>query len=646
MDKLLAILRSIRRGAQTPVGPILRDALRVLLQTWMHIILPLFIAAAVYVGSFFWPVSSKRIWPMVRSRLLRFTDSEADPLLLAVFRIAIGSIGLWYAVVTYGFIEFTWYSHTPDFRETVRWIHILWGALAVLFILGLGGRLTNIAHFIVICWILNCDDIDGTVNDDLYLIASFWVMFVRLDGALSLRRFLPEKFGGGKEIVPPKAWPILLLGVNDGIFFLTAGLTKFYDPFWIRGIGLYETLSLPWIKSPSLNFVLENKSLLVTMNYVALVHELLFLPLFIYRPTRWIACLLIVGFYAQLTWPIRIDMIGPFGMTHAIALLAVTPLFISAVNRLRGRPAADRAKSIEGAEPAVAPVVQPLFGRAESEDRLRDDLRIFWQQARTAHSPVRRWGTRFTALFFAGYVTLHGIFAVLNVRFDPHYTYPPVPADSVPLTASDAPIRPAEPPISGAERWKLRFRSRVEWLNRMFFYPSLARLNDNATKILPKSLFSAPHFFGNYQFRVVVTLKDGSTREPFVVFHEDKTPGPFTSSLGMPRYFQRCMYEVSAVSISRIRAPDQPVDNPKYLRIMNNLLHFATLQLPEYEAREVAKVELLSSPMVVPNKFEGDSRPWLDYGWTPIYEHDVVSDEYHFTQIPAQYPYRLLPYYP
>jgi hypothetical protein len=183
-------------------------------------------------------------------------------------------------------------------------------------------------------------------------------------------------------------------------------------------------------------------------------------------------------------------------------------------------------------------------------------------------------------------------------------------------------------------------------LNNTFFYPSLARLNDNATKILPKSLFSAPHFFGNYQFRVVVTLRNGSTREPFVVFHEDKTPGPYTSGIGSPRYFQRCMYEVTAVCISRIRSPDRPVDNPKYVRIMNNLLHFSTLQLPESEVRAVAKVELLASPMVVPNEYEGDSRPWLEYGWTPIYEYEAATDSYRFTQIPAPYPYKLLPYYP
>lgn len=645
MYRLRAILTSIQRAAQTPVGPLLRDALLVLLQTFVHIIFPAILAAFLFVGSFVWPVTSRRIWPIIHSRLVRFTDGDADPFLLGLFRISLGVVGLWYAIVSFGYIEFTWYSHTAEFRETVRLAHIAWMSLAALFMVGLGGRLTTIAHFIVICWILNCDDIDGTVNDDLYLIASFWAMFVRLDGALAFRRFLPVKLGGGPMTVAPKAWPILLLGVNDGLFFLTAGLTKFYDPFWIQGIGLYETLSLPWIKDPAVNFVLNNKPLLVTFNYMALVHELTFLPLFIFRKTRWIACVLILLFYVQLTYPVRIDLIGPFGLTHAIALMAVTPIVVRGVQKLRGQSATVNSDEFA----AMAP--QPVLAWSASNDpswenRLRDDLRVFWKQIWEPRSFVRVAARRFVALFFAAYVGLHGMWAVLNVRFDPHFLYPPVPRDAVAPTAHDSATGPTQPPISGAELWKLRFRSRVEWINQTFFYPHLARLNDAATKILPKTLFSASHFFGNYAFRVVVTLRDGSTREPFVVFHEDKTPGPYSAGIGCPRYFQRCMYEVSGVCVSRVRTPEVPVTNPKFVRIMNDLLNFATLQLPPSERDQVAKVELLASPMVVPNKFEGDSRPWLEYPWTAIYEHDLAKDAYLFTGIPTPYPYKLLPYYP
>ncbi len=535
--------------------------------------------------------------------------------MLGLFRIALGAVGMWFALSTFHFIDFTWYSRSAEFREWIVMAHWLWVVLCILLVLGIGGRIIPLAHFIVICAILNGDDLGSTVNADLYLIASFWAIFPRTDGALSCRSFLPWTFARHTSVPPPKAWPMLLMGVNDGIFILTAGLTKFYDPWWYRGFGFYQTLSLPWIKAPEAALLLNYKFIMQAVNWIAIVFELCFLFLFLIPRTRWLACVLLAGFFAQLIYPIRIDFIGEFGMTHVLALAAVTPSLSMGFRRL-----VRWKERTEGS----------LSGNSSIESFRRPWL-----------MPA---GNRALAMFFAGYVGVHSMFALLAIRYDPIYDYPPVSVAEEEPEEDPQSYLLASAKMSQLERWRYEIHDQVRWVSETPIYPPLKELNDNATNIVPKSLFSAGHFFGIYEYRVVVTLRDGTTREPVIVFNEDMTPGPYSAGWGTPRYLQRCMYEVSLACHTLAARPNEPV-REDWTFVMNNLINFSITKLPKSEQEQIVKVGLLTSPIVVPIEFEGDARPWLEYPWTTIYEFDATTQSYRYVDPPTPFPYKLRSYY-
>lgn len=160
-------------------------------------------------------------------------------------------------------------------------------------LVGVGGRVTNLVHYILASLILQNDDTGSTVNEGLCLMTVFWMIFVRLDAVKSVRCFVLK----ADAFATPRAWPVYFLGVDVGVMVFTAGITKWTGPFWFNGIGFFQTSSLPWIKPDRVSSVLDVKWLMYAMNYVALIFETAFIPLFLFRKTRPISLVLLVAFF-------------------------------------------------------------------------------------------------------------------------------------------------------------------------------------------------------------------------------------------------------------------------------------------------------------------------------------------------------------
>ena len=183
-----------------------------------------------------------------RAALIEFADRPADPLTAGVARILFAASGIWYAATLTGYIELNWGSQSPAVRTEILYGHWFWIGTLVLLLLGIGGRLVAFLQLAIAVVIFNGDDLGSTVSSDLYLVGSFWLSFTRLDGRLRLPlpRWIERRFPAPSEAdALPKAWPLVLLGINDGLLLLTSGISKFFDPFWIRGIGFYETFAPP-----------------------------------------------------------------------------------------------------------------------------------------------------------------------------------------------------------------------------------------------------------------------------------------------------------------------------------------------------------------------------------------------------------------
>jgi hypothetical protein len=599
------------RPRQRHLEPLLIDLAR-----WLGRVAE-FLATVAAVGVVMAAVTLGR---KARAALVEFADRPADPLTAGVARILFAASGIWYAATLTGYIELNWYSQSPAVRTEILYGHWFWIGTLVLLLLGIGGRLVAFLQLAIAVVIFNADDLGSTVSSDLYLIGSFWLSFTRLDGRLRLPlpHWIERRFPAPSEAdALPKAWPLVLLGINDGVLLLTSGISKFFDPFWIRGIGFYETFALPWIKDPAATVLLKSEYLMMALNYGGIAVEILFLPLFFLRRTRAVACMIFMSFFVLLTWPIRIDFIGLVGMIHGIALAAAVPALARRFNRV--------ARSI-GLRP---------FRRAAAEELIAED------------DPVRDRSRRTLARAVVGvcvvYVGFWGLYATTLVRFNPWFTYPLTHAKTL------AELQPGErpPEITGPSSWIEPFRRRLLYLfedhvtGSSAFIP-LDLVNRLTTRMSPKVLFCATHFIGIYEYRVTLTLADGRQVEPVPVFNADKTAGPYSAGAGCPRCLQRLMYDVTSICQDRLNDP-KASPNQEH-PTLERLIHFSISKLPSAEQDQVTRADVLVSPVVVPLAFEGDSRPWLDYPWTRLYERDTGKSTSRFCEPPALYPDQLVIY--
>jgi hypothetical protein len=225
----------------------------------------------------------------------------------ALARIVLSVVGIVYIYSFWMILDFTW-GLDPPWSGTF----LCWGLIAALFVRGLGfggwwlDRFLSIAHFAGAYQLFaNCLPY-RTVNEELYLILAFWCCFVQLNP------------GKGS---PCPAWAPVLLGINFGVYFFTAGLDKLADPLWSTGQGFGRFLGLSWVRHPSADWMLQHTDALRLMNWASVGMELSVLPLMLYWRTRLAACCLLAAFFASLIWPFRMDMIGPVGLA-AVALIA------------------------------------------------------------------------------------------------------------------------------------------------------------------------------------------------------------------------------------------------------------------------------------------------------------------------------------
>jgi hypothetical protein len=195
------------------------------------------------------------------------------------------------------------------------------------------------------------------------------------------------------------------------------------------------------------------------------------------------------------------------------------------------------------------------------------------------------------------------------------------------------------------------------WMNR--HSPQLAKwINRRCLFIKHKVLFSSPHIVDVWAFRVEVDMPDGTTVEPVQVFFHDKTGGPHTSALGMPRFYQACMYKIGTMA-KQMR--DGAVLSSLDTSTADTMMQFAAYsaendaddandaedanlnsesdnQSDSDEDTKPERVRLLVSPIVKPVGYKGDVEPWLDSPWTIVREYDVAKDEFRFVERPVADP--------
>jgi hypothetical protein len=437
----------------------------------------------------------------------------------------------------------------------------------------------------------------------LYVMAAFWVCFIDLNVAWSADARFAARFPRYPGLLRPphraSAWPVFLLGCNLGLLILSASLLKALDPQWRSGYGLYFTFLLPWIKAPWLSDLLQYRLAFKVVNYLVIALELAVLPLFLWRRSRKISIALTAAFFLGLIFPFRIDPIGYFGVADCVCLMALT-------GGLFGRPV--RAIELQ-ARPRREPLVTAAVVGAASFFMLFVSVMQHFREFRGQST-----GTGVGSLYVRWPLKL----SKRGARIESKTLNPLV--DSV--GSGQASFPPSSPSLSH------RLFGLVE--------QTAARINWHSTRLQVNHVFGTADSRGNYLYRVVLTMNDGSTAEPFAAFRPDMRPGPYSSGVMVPRFMQGSLYAVTYAvnSIAYLhRQPDSDAFN-----LMARMIQFSKSLLPAVDQSRVVTAQVLVRPILMPLEYAGNVEPWSGSDWIELYAERGGPASGVFQTNIAQYP--------
>lgn len=533
----------------------------------------------------------------------RFVRQPANPHLLAITRIAFSVLGLLYAYQTLGRAELLWYPLTES-KST--WLHVevaVWMGALLCFLIGYAPAPIRILHHLAAVAVLRSQP-GQSVECVFYVILSFWFMFTRVDHVWSIRAYWRSRKNGESDSSEslPKAWPLILLGLNLGALFFTAGYTKWLDPLWRDGLGLYYVLVLPWIRVSAADTLISSKVVIVALNYVAIIFELSFLALWAWKRTRFLAWIQLTTFGLLLTWPFQLGFIGPFCLCISLLTLAALPEF----DEIRAKVAFRLS--------FLRTVLLMILGARTAPAR-----KLTGEQSRSWS-----WWEKGLVAFLLIHITLG-----TSLSFRTWYlkSYPMV---GYPLTTGDvAWAKDADPAITASivpqpDPLYQKFYLNYHWFLR------------RSTHIDLMTLFNAHHTVGIYEYRILAKLENGEVVEPVVVFNQDMTPGPESGGL-RPRWMQVRMYSFAYLAHRLSQYPDYEMTENE-MKLFRSLTAQCQSIIRKKYHREAQEMTFLVKPIVVPDQFDGAAHPWEKFPWVPFVKHTIETDKITLLDRPTPYP--------
>lgn len=152
-------------------------------------------------------------------------------------------------------------------------------------------------------------------------------------------------------------------------------------------------------------------------------------------------------------------------------------------------------------------------------------------------------------------------------------------------------------------------------------------INSRSFNILNDHLFTATHFAHISEFKVKVKMSDGSIKEPVVVFNDDKTAGPASSSLLASRWIQAEMYRITKTGIRQMDS-------------ISHVVPYNTQRLLKYiygkatkNGNEVVSMHLYLTPLVMPKEFSPSGPELVASGrWEEVVRYFPKTGKYEVIQ--------------
>jgi len=190
-------------------------------------------------------------------------------------------------------------------------------ALFTLFLsVFINNKILYILNFLSITTLLNLK-YGYNVEDLLFQITSLWIIFINVN---KIKLFREITFWDNQE---QRSGYIFLFGFNILITIFVSGIGKMLDPIWVGNYGIYYVMSLPWISITSFaDLIRENELLVIILSKLAVIFELIVMPLYLFKKLRLFSILLLYLFWFILMFPMRLDFIGPIGIVSSFYLIA------------------------------------------------------------------------------------------------------------------------------------------------------------------------------------------------------------------------------------------------------------------------------------------------------------------------------------
>ncbi len=230
-----------------------------------------------------------------------------------------------YSFSYYKAIDLLWFEQLPSIIP--KSVSFLWIGTIFLSLLGFYNQWIRIGHFVCTSFLLTFQNTTFTVEELFYLLLSLTLALTKFESNSILRLLTDRKkwiaFYSSQHI---DGIFIYIMGLVYSFHLFSAGYTKCLDPLWVEGYGLYYTFLLPWIKDNRLSFLLDYKTIMLLLNYLALIFEISVLPLYLFARTRKYAIIQMLIFGILLIYPFNgLSFIGFFGTVISLLLISLYP---------------------------------------------------------------------------------------------------------------------------------------------------------------------------------------------------------------------------------------------------------------------------------------------------------------------------------
>lgn len=496
------------------------------------------------------------------SKWKQFIETRTDSKSISLIRILYILVALPMATQNFLILELLHFDSTERILILYKILNVVWILVLIIILAGWGGKIKYVLNFVLTCLLLHWD-----VGRDQMKIMSFFMIFLNIDAYYSI---------GNKQNKVSYTWPLYLIMYCHAITIFMAGFSKLLDPIWTSGLGFYYTLMQPWLKQTTMfDSLMDNRILMLILNYGTVYSELIILPLLLIKKTR----IWGIGFtflmFLMLTFVFRIDAIGPSGLVIAFIMIYCCPSTQKLLSKTLLFKNTENLKSIESSKT-----------------------------------------NRFAFIFITTLISVSLFNLVIIDAMNGKFKYPRVSYPFI-LTETMSNQSPSENRIEKSISYLENTLNHISSFNIIYSW---------------YEPFNFHHFFGRYYYKVITRFSNGTEKEVLPVFKEDGITDFFGESgfILRPRVFQDKITVVQHVA--NCIAYGKRVD-PVYINILNKMIQ---LNIKNSENQDIQSVSIYAKPIIVPSQFSGNVRIWENLEWCELYKYEKQSNMYKFVQIPLK----------